>query len=117
MSQIEKNIDVADPILEKIAEAVQPISEEIDASKDHALLVLAIKYIDDKVLGHGVQTYTLATGFFGVIAEGLYAELGDQIEGGNPALFALLRQVIHDLEEDYGLDDDTLLTTERPTLN
>jgi hypothetical protein len=109
-------LEIGDPILEKLAEVTRPLTDQADASKEHALFVLGVKYIEDKNLGEGVQTYFAATGFFGVIAEGLYAELGDQIESGNPALFVLIRQVIQDLEEDYGLNDDEN-PRERPTLN
>ena|SRR5277367_5792961 len=109
--------DFADPLLEKLAEVTRPLTDQAEASKEHALLVLGVKYIDDKNLGEGVQTYFAATGFYGVIAEGLYAELGDQIETGNPALFALMRQVIRDLEEDYGIGDDDSTPRVRPTLN
>ena len=108
--------DFEDPLLEKLAEVTRPLSEQAEQSQEHALLIMGIKYVDDKDLGEGVQTYFAATGYYGVIAEGLYAELGDQIETGNPALFALIRQVIHDLEEDYGISDDTTPRV-RPTLN
>ena len=108
--------DFGDPLLEKLAEVTRPISDEAEQSKEHALFLLGVKYIDDENLGEGVQTYFAATGYYGVIAEGLYAELGDQLENGNPALFTLIRQVIHDLEEDYGISDDTTPRT-RPTLN
>jgi hypothetical protein len=109
-------IEGGDPLLTELAEVTHPLSEQAEASNEHALLVLGVKHIVDNDLGEGVQTYFAATGYYGVIAEGLYAELGDQIETGNPALFALIRQVIRDLEEDYGIMDDSV-PREKHTLN
>jgi len=108
--------EFADPILEKLVNSISPIVEKVEVSNEHAVLVLGVKQIDDQELGEGVQTYFAASGFLSSIAEGLYAELSDQISSGNPALFSVIRQVINDLEEDYGISNDDHAIT-RPTIN
>lgn len=96
-----------DPILEEIASATRPVNDKIDKSEDHALFVLGVKYLDsDEKPDLGVQTFLSASGYFGIIAEGLYAELADQIESGQMSLFAMLREVIRDIEEDFEIDPD-----------
>jgi hypothetical protein len=98
-----------DPILEKIAEAIRPVGEQIDGSQEHSLVVLGTKLLNSETSGTGVETYTQITGYYGVIAEGLYAELSDQISKGNAAFFGLIRQVIHDLEEDFDIEPGDVL--------
>jgi len=105
-------VDTIDPLLEKLAETVKPVAEQLETSDDHALMIFGIKYNGED----GIQTYTIASGYFGIIAEGLHAELADQLSNGKPGLFMVFRQVIKDLEEDFGIDEETVLNA-RPTLN
>lgn len=108
----EENVS-PDPVLEKLADAVEPIADMIETSENHAMLVIGVKYIEGE--HEGVQTYMGAMGFYGIIAEGLYAELVDQIEKGNTALFSILRDVVRDVEEDLGLDPDQVLDDQDST--
>lgn len=100
-----KNEQKEEDLLVEMAEAIHPISEKIEKDKDHALFALGVK-----ILGEGeeigVQTYINATGLYGILAEGLYAELSDQISGGDVTLFSILRDVIRDLEEDMEISPD-----------
>jgi hypothetical protein len=99
--------DVKDEILLATSEHAAEIADKIDASDNHAALYFGVKYIegDDKVK-EAVETYIMAVGYFGILGEGLYSELRDQLENGQPNLFAILRDVIHDLEEDMNIDPD-----------
>ena len=104
---IESDGNVDDPILNELATAVSDVSDKVEVSEDHALFVLGVRYMDENSeQGEGVQTFINCSGYFGIIAEGLYAELRDQIERGHGSLFEILREVVHDLEEDLGIDPD-----------
>lgn len=98
------DVEKYEPILEEIADTIGPLAHKVEQNKDSSLLVMATKFLDEKNPEHGVQTFTQIVGNFNVIAEGLYAELADDIESGNPTLFFLLSQVIHDLEEDFDIN-------------
>lgn len=104
---IQNDGNVDDPILKELADCLDPVADKVENSEDHALFVLGVRYMDeDSENGEGVQIFINCTGYFGIVAEGLYAELRDQIERGHGALFEVLREVIHDLEEDLGIDPD-----------
>lgn len=96
-----------DPVLKDLADAVQPIAEALETSQDHALFALGVKYMDgDSDSEGGVQTYINACGFFGILEEGLFAELADQVEQGHMGLFLMLRRVVRDIEEEMGISPD-----------
>ena len=105
----------ADEILLSISEHAHDIADKIDVSDDHAALYFGARYIEQTETNkEGVETYLMAVGFFGILAEGLYSELRDQIESGETELFSVIRDVVHDLEEDlniepddFGIEDDT----------
>lgn len=105
----------ADEILLSISEHANEIADTIDESENHAALYFGARYIDQTETNkEGVETYLMAVGFFGILAEGLYSELRDQIENGETELFSVIRDVVHDLEEDlniepddFGIPDDT----------
>ena len=111
--------DVKDEILLDISEQANETINKVDASEDHAVLYFGVKYTEETdTVKESVETYIMAAGYFGILGEGLYSELKDQLENGQPSLFAILRDVIHDLEEDlnidpdedFGLDNDTTAT-------
>jgi hypothetical protein len=95
MSKITEAAEAEDHILDEIANFAPTLADEVEASEDHAMLIIGVKYTNenDKV-GEGVQTYISAAGYYGILAEGLYAELADQLENGQTALYAILRDVI-----------------------
>lgn len=99
--------DVKDEILLDISEHANELADKIDASDNHAALYFGAKYIEETpTTKEGVETYIMAVGYFGIIAEGLYSELRDQLENGETQLFSILRDVVHDLEEDLEIDPD-----------
>ena len=99
--------DVKDEILLDVSEHANSIVDKVDASDNHAALYFGVKYAEgSETVKESVETYIMAVGYFGILGEGLYSELRDQLENGQPQLFAILRDVIHDLEEDMNLDPD-----------
>jgi hypothetical protein len=106
MSKV-KNIDVKDEILLACSEHANETADLIDASDNHAALYFGVKYTEgSEKVKESVETYIMAVGYFGILGEGLYSELRDQLENGQPQLFAILRDVIHDLEEDMNIAPD-----------
>ena len=97
----DKPIDL-DPVVEEIIRLMKPFAERIATEEERALLVLGVRYYSDS---DGVETGLVSTGYLGIIAEGLYAELTSQLEQGNGELFFTLRQVIHDIEAELGISD------------
>lgn len=116
---IVNEADMDDPILKNLADAVIPVSDSMYQSEDHAIFCIGVKYTEEGPGGEGpgVQTFFSATGFNGVIAEGLYQELADMIADGQMGLFAALRDVIRDLEEDFDISPDEELDDEPSTLH
>ena len=109
MSDKQANaIDAGDPFLKELATAIDEVTSTIEVSEDHAVLILGVKYFDEEKNpdAAGVETFISAAGYFGIIAEGLYAELREQIESGNTSLFQILREVVRDIEEDMNLDPE-----------
>ena len=105
-----------DPLLNELAEGVTDAVDSMEQSEDHAMFVLGVKYMDENNEdGEGVQTYINACGYFGILEEGLYAELMDQVKNGNWGLFAALRRVVHDIEDELGISPEEELEDESPT--
>jgi hypothetical protein len=105
--QIESDGNMTDQLLKDLSDRVAPTMEAVEVSENHALFTLGVNYLETpEGEPEGVETFLAVAGFHGIIAEGLYAELHDQIEQGNMSLFAILRDVIRDLEEDLGIDPD-----------
>jgi hypothetical protein len=92
-----------DPILEEIIRLMRPIADRMSNEEDRALLLIGVRYHPDS---DGVETALVSTGYLSVLAEGVYTELASQIEKGNPELFMVLRQVVHDLEIDLNIPPD-----------
>lgn len=114
-----KETDDNDKLLQDLSEAVDSISDKFEASEDHALLIIGAKYTEDEE-NPCVQTFINAAGYYGILAEALYQDLADQIENGHMALFSIIRDVIHDLEDDLGIDPDDEIDTgesEKTTLH
>jgi hypothetical protein len=96
-----------DPILKELSEVLKPVVDEINKSDEHALITLGAKYManPDDPEQFGVHTFLAVTGFYELIAEGLYAELREMMEDGDLSLFYVLREVIQDLEADLDVQN------------
>jgi hypothetical protein len=96
-----------DPVLEELSQVLRPVADKIDASDEHAMLTLGAKYVSnpDNPEQFGVHTFFAVTGFYELIAEGLYAELREMMEEGDLSLFYILREVIQDLEADLDVQN------------
>jgi hypothetical protein len=104
---VENISDDLDPILNELAESVSSVSDSVDQSEDHAMFILGVKYMnEDSKDGEGVQTYINVGGYFGILEEGLYAELMDQVKNGHLGLFTTIRSVVRDIEEELGISPD-----------
>lgn len=101
---IENDGQMTDSILQEMVTALEPIADKIQVSEDHAHLIIGVKYEEGD--NPGVQTYLSAAGYFGIIEEGLFSELKDQISKGQMQMFATLRNVVRDLEEEFGISPD-----------
>lgn len=112
---VEEIGDGLDPLLNELAEGVNTAAESMEQSENHAMLVLGVKYVDEDG-EEGVQTYINACGYFGIIEEGLYAELMDQVQKGHWGLFTALRRVVRDMEDELGISPEQELEDE-PTPN
>lgn len=91
-----------DPLLTQLSEDLEPVAAKLNASDEHALLVLGARHVanPDDPDQYGVHTFFAVSGYYALLAEGIYAELREMIEEGNPALFYMLREVIDDLQQD-----------------
>jgi hypothetical protein len=100
---IDSNVENVDEFIQVIATASDSLDKEVDQHQDVAVLVLGVKYYDgaEPDEEQGCQTYIMSAGKSGVLAEGLYAELADQIEHKQLTLFNIIREVIRDLEADF----------------
>jgi hypothetical protein len=104
-----------DEFLNELSQTVSPISEAVGDSENCAVLTLGVRYIDgDDATPDTVQTYVSAAGYYGIIAEGLFHQLQQQIEDDDRALFIVLRKVIRDLEEHFEIDPDESLVEDDP---
>lgn len=96
-----------DEILVELATSIESITDQIDEGCDRALLVLGAKFNEEtKTAKESVETYFAAVGYFDVIEEGLYASLKEQMDKGEMSLFAVLRNVIRDLEDDFNISPE-----------
>jgi len=104
--------DDTDPKLVQFADDVQAKIAELTKDPDYAVVCMVMKRTD-----LGLQTYTNVAGLNGLLSDGLYHELVSQIDAGNLGFFALLAEVIFDVEEEFalnrtpdtGLDDDSTI--------
>lgn len=107
--------DDLDPLLNELAEGITAAADSMEQSEDHAMFVLGVKYMDENSEeGEGVQTYINACGYFGILEEGLYAELMDQVKNGHWGLFTAIRQVVRDMEDELGISPEEELEDESP---
>lgn len=104
---MSKDVPSPDPLLSELADTLKPTATKIEASDDHALFVLGAKHVanPDDPEQYGVHTFFAVSGFYELIAEGLYAELREMMEEGNMSLFYILREVIQDLETDLEVEN------------
>ena len=101
----EGNVD--DKILNDLHSAVEPVTTAVESSENHAILTLGVKYLEGADGNEeSVQTYINAAGYFGILAEGLFAEILDQINNGHWGLFTILREVVRDIEEEFDITPD-----------
>ena len=105
---MDTNIEIDDELLNELADTTKEVSDKFDSSEDHALFILGVRLVDDDTdpENYRIQTHINANGYYGILAEGLYSELHDQVQNGNTALFAIIRDVIRDIEESFGIDTD-----------
>ena len=91
----------------ELADTLKPIVDKVNQSEEHSIFALGCKYAPNPADPEkfGIQTFLAVNGFFDLIAEGLYQELRELIENGDPALFYALREVILDLEEEFDIKD------------
>lgn len=107
---------VDDAIILGLSEMANDITTSAELTEDHAVLVLGVKFCGDPTDPSNerdtasVQSYLNVSGFYGILAEGLYQELLDQAAHGQSSLFATLRGVVRDVERDLGLLPDEELS-------
>lgn len=108
-----------DKILLLAQKASDKILDLVGKSEDHAVFSIAVRLEEGETEDTDqVHTFLDAGGYYGILAQGLYAELRNQIENDQPQLFAILRDVIHDLEEDLGIaPDEDLGENVAPTIH
>ena len=109
-----EDINEVDPHLADLAEGVTPFVKVTDEDPEYSLLVLGVReFIDpnDSTGEPNIKTFFGVTGDVNAVAEGLFGELMEQIENGNMNLFAVLRQVVRDIEGmiDMSPDDEVIL--------
>ena len=113
MPKILETDDSQDELLNKLADSTEELLEDFEASESHALFVLGAKILQDEDGEEpGVTTYINAAGFYGILAEGLFAELNDQLAEGNTTLFSIFRDVVRDLEEARGIEPNEEIDVE-----
>lgn len=96
-----------DEIINKIADVSSEITEQVEQSEDHAIFVLGVKHEYEEDRDESTfHTYINATGFYDILAEGLFQELSDQVSNGQMNLFLMLRDVVRSLEEEFSIDPD-----------
>jgi hypothetical protein len=92
-----------DQFLTDLSEVTTDVIDQVDKMDGVAVFLLGTRMVDDDE--GGLQTFINVRGEFAVLEEGLYAELSEQVQEGKLLLFAALRQVIRDIEEEYSLED------------
>jgi hypothetical protein len=93
-------------IINELSEAVTPIADKMHTSNYYAMLVLGAKYIKGEGKTSGVKAYINAVGLYEILADALYQGLRDQIANGQKVLFWIIRDVVHTLEEELGIDPE-----------
>ena len=109
-----------DKLLDKAQEFGNKIMEEVGKSEEHAFFTICVHMPEEgnEADPPQIETYIDAGGYYGILAEGLYAELRAQLENDKPQLFSILRDVIHDIEKDLDIDPDEDLGDEvAPTIH
>lgn len=105
--------DSEDEILNLLMSDCASTLDKIETtSNDHAALILGVKFVEDQEHGPGVITCIAASGYYGILEEGLYSELAEMLDQGDLGLFNALRNAIRSIEEDFNIDpneelDDT----------
>jgi len=89
-----------------LAQAMEDIVPKFEASSDHALFALGVELRTDADGKPSIYTFITGSGHHNLLAEGLYAELREQIEDGNKALFFLLTEVLQDIMDDLNIGPD-----------
>ena len=110
---------MTDKVLDLIQNSSAEIADLVGKSEDHGFLIIGVKLTEGETEDHDtVETVLDAGGYYGILAQGLFAELKSQLESDQPQLFAILRQVIRDLEEEFELEpDDDLGDNVEPTIH
>lgn len=105
-----------DEIIDSITEAADFLDEQVGESEEHGLLIVGAKMlIKDNPDDSSVQTFVSVSGYYDIIEEGLFADLMAQIEDGQMALFAMLRNVVRDIESAQGIDPNDEIGDENAT--
>ena len=97
MSDIEKG-----PLVD-LAKAMEDVLPKFEASQDHALFTLGVEHRPDAEGNPNIYTFITGSGDRALLAEGLYAELREQIEEGNRTLFYIFTEVLQDIMEDLNI--------------
>ena len=105
-----------DEIMDQFAEASNTLIELVDTNDDYAMLSICVKFQDETPTQEGfIETNIAANGYFGVLEEGIYSELLDQVQRGDMRLFSTIRNAIRDVEEEIGLSPDEDIDVEGDT--
>lgn len=100
---MEKN----DAILDEFGESANALMDLVDTDDNYAMFALCVRYQDETGNQEAfVETNIAANGYFGVLEEGLYSELLDQVQRGDMRLFATIRSAIRDIEDEIGLSPE-----------
>ena len=98
---MEKN----DAILDEFGESANALMDLVDTDDNYAMFALCVRYQEETGKEDSfIETNIAANGYFGVLEEGLYSELLDQVQRGDMRLFASIRAAIRDVEAEIGLD-------------
>ncbi len=101
---------MSDPKTGPLVDLAKVMEEEVlpkfEKSDDHALFAIGVEYVKDEAGHESVYTFITGSGHRNLLAEGLYAELREQIEEGNRSMFYLLTEVLQDIMEDLNIGPD-----------
>ena len=117
-----QDLDEVDPHLADLADGVEPFVKVVESDPEYSLLILGVREFIDPKDDSGepnMKTFFGVIGDPGAVAEGMFEELMEQVENGNMNLFAVLRQVIRDMEEmlDMTPEDEIELELDMPHSN
>ena len=94
-----------DEILDTFSKTTNTLMDLVDKDDNYAMLALCVRYQEETGKEDSfIETNIAANGYFGVLEEGLYSELLDQVQRGDMRLFASIRAAIRDVEAEIGLD-------------